>query len=232
MLTNRADLPGVIVALDFPDESEALALAERLGGLDVMFKVGLEAYSAGFGASLTRSLSGRGLPVFVDLKLLDIPATVERAAARTRECGATYLTVHAQRDALEAAVSGAGDTGILAVTLLTSVGAEELREGGTAASVEEHVVGRSALAAETGCAGVVCSPREAAAVRRAAGSGLRIVTPGIRPAGSGGDDQARTAGVAEAFAAGADHIVVGRPIRDAADPRKAAEGIVAEAAAT
>ncbi len=221
----------MIVALDFPAEPEALALADGLDGLDVMFKVGLEAYSAGFGASLTSTLAGRGQPVFVDLKLLDIPATVERAAARTSECGATYLTVHAQRAALEAAVSAAGDTGILAVTLLTSADAGSLRDDGIAGSVEEHVVGRSALAAETGCAGVVCSPREAAAVRRAAGAGLKIVTPGIRPAGAGDDDQARTSGVAEAFAAGADHIVVGRPIRDAADPRKAAEEIVAQAAA-
>ena len=224
-----SELPRVILALDVSTEDAALRLIDELAGMKCMYKIGLEAYCAGFGAGLARTLADRGVSVFADLKLLDIPSTVARAAAAVSECRPTYLTVHAQRPALEAAVAHAGDAGILAVTLLTSVDEADLRETGHVGSLEDFVVDKAKLAASAGCAGVVCSPNEAAAVRSVVGDRLRIVTPGIRPGNVVHGDQARVAGVADAFAGGADHIVVGRAVRDAPEPRKALEDILAQA---
>jgi orotidine-5'-phosphate decarboxylase len=222
----------LIAALDVPDVFAAARLASAVAPEVGMLKVGLELFVAEGPPVVEKA---RALaPVFLDLKLYDIPATVERAARAAARLGARLLTVHPDPDGatLRAAVQGAGDvTGILCVTLLTSISDEQVRTTGLAASAEDLVVRHAWLAVQAGCAGVVCSAQEAARVRRECGAGLQIVTPGIRPdwAAAPGD-QARVATPAEALRAGADRLVVGRPIRDAVDPRAAARRIVEEIA--
>jgi orotidine-5'-phosphate decarboxylase len=222
----------LIVALDLPSLDEALALVDRLRGACSRYKVGLELFSAaGPRAVETVCAASDGGRVFLDLKLHDIPETVKRAARSASHTGAELVTVHAAggRAMLAAAVEGAaagGATKVLAVTVLTSMDAATLAEVGTRAeSVTELVVRRALLARDAGCHGVVASPLEARAIRQALGPGFLIVAPGIRAAASG-DDQKRTAGAREAIAAGADAIVVGRPIRDAPDPRAAAVALI------
>jgi orotidine-5'-phosphate decarboxylase len=220
----------LIVALDFPAPEKARDFAGRLEGLPVTYKIGLELIYAG-GLTLARDLVARGRSVFLDAKLLDIPNTVERAAASASEIGVSFLTVHGQdRKTLEAAVRGRGGgrTKLLAITLLTSVDPADLRDQGIDASPEEIVLRRARLAADAGFDGVVASPREAAAIRREVGGKLLIVTPGIRPAGAAAADQARIATPGDAIRAGADYLVVGRPITAAADALAAANAIVAE----
>jgi orotidine-5'-phosphate decarboxylase len=193
-------------------------------------KIGLELIY-GDGLALARELVGRGRSVFLDAKLLDIPNTVERAAASAAALGAAFLTVHgADRKTLDAAIRGRGDapTKLLAITVLTSLDAADLAQQGITASPEQIVLRRARLAAEAGFDGVVASPREAPAIRKELGRDLLIVTPGIRPAGAATADQARTATPAEALRSGADYLVVGRPITGAADPLAAAEAILAE----
>lgn len=225
--------PGrLIVALDFPAPGQARALADALGDLPVTLKIGLELIYAG-GLGLVRELVEEGRSVFLDAKLLDIPNTVERAAASAAALGVTFLTVHGtDAKTLGAAVRGRGSraTRLLAITVLTSLDETDLREQGIAASAEEMVLRRARLAAEAGFDGVVASPQEAAAIRAAMGDRLLIVTPGIRPAGAASADQARVARPADALRAGADYLVVGRPITAAADPRAAAQAILAEMA--
>jgi len=221
----------LIAALDVPTADEARALAERLGDAVRFYKIGLELFTAGGYFGLLAWLRARGCGVFADLKLYDIPETVRRAVANLRSSGATFVTVHAERSILEAAAKEKGALKILAVTVLTSFDQKAIAEMGYTGSVEDLVVQRARAALECGCDGVIASGLEAARLKAEFGSRLLVVTPGVRPAGGGAQDQKRVVDVAQAFANGADYIVVGRPIRDAADPRAAAEAIQATIAA-
>lgn len=220
----------LIVALDVPTVGEARELIATLGESVGGYKIGLELLFAG-GFALAQELAGAGSFVFVDAKLLDIEATVERATASIARTGAEFLTVHAvDRKTLDAAARGRGDSSLklLGVTVLTNLGPADLVQQGTDIPPGELVLHRAMLAKEAGFSGVVASGLEAAAIRNAAGTGFFIVTPGIRPQGGATQDQARVATPASAIAAGADYLVVGRPITAAPDPRAAAEAIVAE----
>lgn len=218
----------LIVALDVPDAAEARALVERIGDAACFYKIGLELFTSGGYFELLEWLVARGNKVFADLKLYDIPETVRRAVANLRSSGATFLTVHGHRSILEAAAREKGAMKILAVTVLTSFDKSDLAEMGAGADVGALVLSRARHAMETGCDGVISSGLEAPAIKAEFGARLLVVTPGIRPAQGGRkDDQKRTVDVAQAFANGADYIVVGRPVRDAADPRAAAEAIQA-----
>jgi orotidine-5'-phosphate decarboxylase len=217
----------LIAALDVPSAAEARALAERLGEAVRFYKIGLELASAGGYIELLQWLAARGAQVFADLKLYDIPETVRRAVANLSASGASFLTVHAERSILEAAAREKGRLRILAVTVLTSFDQRSLAEMGYAGTVEDLVVQRARTALECGCDGVIASGLEAPRLKAEFGERLLVVTPGVRPAGALAQDQKRVVDVAQAFAAGADYIVVGRPIRDAADPRAAAEAIQA-----
>jgi orotidine-5'-phosphate decarboxylase len=219
----------LIVALDVPSADEAVRLMERMAGSVRFVKIGLELYTAA-GPPIVRRAIALGKRVFLDLKFLDIDETVRRATAQVADLGVDFLTVHANRKALQAAVKGRGSGGLklLAVTVLTNFDSADLHDMGIQWSVADLVVARAKLAAEVGCDGVVASGEEPAAIRQKVGAGLTIVTPGIRPAGKGMDDHARATTPSQAITAGADYLVVGRPIRDAADPRAAADLIVAE----
>jgi orotidine-5'-phosphate decarboxylase len=220
----------LIAALDVPDAARARAYAERLGEAVRFYKIGLELFTAGGYFELLGWLKGRGGKVFADLKLYDIPETVRRAVANLRASGAEFLTVHAERSIMEAAAREKGALKLLAVTVLTSFDQKNLAEMGYAGSVEDLVLARARAALESGCDGVIASALEAPRLKAEFGARLLVVTPGIRPAGSAMGDQKRAVDVAQAFASGADYIVVGRPIRDAADPRAAAEAIQASIA--
>ncbi|HSA88646.1 MAG TPA: orotidine-5'-phosphate decarboxylase [Burkholderiales bacterium] len=217
----------LIAALDVPTAAEARALVERLGDSVRFYKIGLELATADGYFELLGWLAARGHKVFADLKLYDIPETVRRAVANVRRHGAAFLTVHGHRPVMEAAAHEKGAMKILAVTVLTSFDQRDVAEMGASLTLEHLVLARARAAAETGCDGVICSGLEARALKRELGDRLLLVTPGIRPAAGRGDDQKRTVDVAQAFANGADYIVVGRPIRDAADPRAAAQAIQA-----
>jgi len=221
---------GLIVALDVETLDAAEALAERLAGVADWLKVGLELFTA-VGPAGVRALARRA-PIMLDLKLHDIPETVARATARAAELGVGLLTVHTAggRKMLEAAAKARGATKLLGVTVLTSMDDHDLAEVGTGPSVGSVVARRAALAVAAGLQGVVAAVTDAAAVRAAVPRDFLIVTPGVRPAGSAAGDQKRIATPAAARAAGADLIVVGRPIRDAADPRAAAAAILSELA--
>ena len=222
-----------IVALDVPSAREAAAAVAKIGDAVSFYKVGLELFIAD-GRETLAMLRGEGKRVFLDLKLHDIPRTVERAVASCMSLGADLLTIHAQGS--EAMVAGAAravaaagaDTKILAVTLLTSLDAADLAKLGVSRTPEEEVVALGRLAAGAGAHGLVCSPREAAALRSALGPDVILVTPGVRPAGGDVGDQKRVATPADAIRAGATHIVVGRPVLAAPDPRAAALAIRAE----
>jgi orotidine-5'-phosphate decarboxylase len=217
----------LIVALDVPSAKEARALAEQLGDAVRFYKIGLELFTAEGYFELLAWLTARGNKVFADLKLYDIPETVRRAVANLRAHGATFLTVHGHRSVMEAAAREKGAMNILAVTVLTSFDQRDFAEFETRKTVQDLVLSRARGAAETGCDGVIASGLEAKPLKEAFGERLLVVTPGIRPAVSKGDDQKRTVDVAQAFANGADYIVVGRPVRDAKDPRAAAAAIQA-----
>jgi len=225
------------IALDGSDRHWILAAARALAPEAGWLKIGLEAFAA-HGPELVVEVAGIGPRIFLDLKLHDIPATVERAAANCAACGAAMLTVHAAggRRMLQAALAGAAagaapSPQVVAVTLLTSLDREALAELGESRSPEELVLARAALARGAGLAGVVASALEAAALRRSCGPGFMIVTPGIRPAAAAADDQRRVLTPAAALAAGSDLLVVGRPVTAAADPAAAARAILAEMAA-
>ena len=223
----------IIVALDVPSVEEAKQLVAKLEGSVGVYKIGLELLFAG-GFQLARELADEGLNVFVDAKLLDIEATVERATVTIAKSGAQFLTVHAlDAKTLDAAVRGRGESPLklLGVTVLTNLTTADLAEQGSAMPPLALVQRRADLARDAGFDGVVASGREAAALRERLRGEFLIVTPGIRSKGASVDDQARTVSPSEAIAAGADYIVVGRPITRAADPRKAAEAIAAEIAA-
>ena len=217
----------LIVALDVPSASEARAMVERLGDAVSFYKVGLELSTTGQYYELVEWLVARGKRVFCDLKLHDIPETVRRAVANLRGRGVTFLTVHADRGVMAAAVKERGDVKILAVTVLTSTGQADLAEQGYSGKLEDLVIKRAGAAAETGCDGVITSGLEVSSLRARYGDKLLFVTPGIRPVGSDAGDQKRVVDVAQAFKNGADYIVVGRPVRDAKDPKAAAEAIQA-----
>jgi orotidine-5'-phosphate decarboxylase len=220
----------IVVALDVPTMDEAVGLAGRLAGHVGWFKVGLELFSA-HGPEVVVAVREHG-PVFLDVKLHDIPTTVERAAQRIAALDVGLLTVHAAGGAtmVRAAVDGLGDAGqILAVTVLTSMSDADLGAVG-APPAAEQVPSLARLAVGAGAPGLVCAPRDLVGVRDAVGTGTLLVTPGIRPAGVGDDDHARAATPASAIADGADLLVVGRPITRAADPVAAADTIAIELA--
>jgi orotidine-5'-phosphate decarboxylase len=218
----------LIVALDASTPEEARALVAKLGDAVGFYKIGLELAMTG-GLGLGRELVHNGKRVFLDMKLLDIENTVERATRNAAAIGATFLTVHAlDLKTLRAAMAGKAGTslGILGVTVLTNLDAADLREQGIAATAADLVARRAALAREAGCEGVVASGHEAAGVRAVVGPGMAIVTPGIRLPGEAAGDQARVATPEQAIAAGADYLVVGRPINGAKDPAHSAEAFV------
>jgi orotidine-5'-phosphate decarboxylase len=225
--------PRLIVALDVPLRAEAESIVERLGDSVVFYKVGLQLLATG-GMDMARDLKRRGRSVFLDWKLHDIGATVEKATAAIAASGAgDFLTVHAEPQVLAAAVRGRADAPlkILGVTVLTSLTGQDLAEIGYSASVEALVERRVRQVLAAGADGVIVSPREAAMARRIGGPDLLVVTPGVRPAWAGLDDQARAETPAHTLEQGASHIVCGRPITAAADPRAAALAIAEEMAA-
>ena len=219
----------LIVALDVPTAEEARKLVTQLDGVVSFFKVGLELYTA-TGPEFARWLVSQEKKVFLDLKFLDIGETVRRATREAARLGASFLTVHESGKAVASAVEGCRGTDlkILAVTVLTSMDASDLAETGINCSVEELVLRRAKRALESGCHGVIASGLEARKIREMAGDRLLIVTPGIRASGTSADEQKRAVTPAEAIRAGADYLVVGRPIKQAANPRDAALGILEE----
>jgi orotidine-5'-phosphate decarboxylase len=219
----------LIIALDVASTEEAERLVSRIGEAGVFYKIGMELVYAG-GLPLVQRLVGESKKVFVDLKLHDIPNTVERATAQIARLGASFLTIHAYPQTMKAALAGAAGSKLklLGVTVLTSMNDKDLVEAGYASGVETTVVHRARQAKSRGLTGLVLSPREVRMVRGVVGNHLILVTPGIRPKGSGAGDQKRVMTPAEAVAAGADHIVVGRPVTEAQDPKAAATAIIAE----
>jgi orotidine-5'-phosphate decarboxylase len=220
----------LIVALDVTSAEAALQLIAQLGSLISFYKVGLELYAAA-GPEFVRSLVAQDKKVFLDLKFFDIGETVRRATRQAARMGATFLTVHEGGITVSSAIAGAqgSDLKILAVTVLTSMDESDLHETGISWNMEDLVMRRARKALEAGCHGVIASGQDAGNIRKLAGGGTPlIVTPGIRPAGSSLDDQKRAATPAGAIQAGADYVVVGRPIRDAKDPHAAAQQILNE----
>lgn len=226
--------PRLIVPLDLPTRSEAVAMVETLGDAISFYKIGLQLLAVG-GMELAVDLKARGYSIFLDWKLHDIGATVEKAAAAIIGSGACdLLTVHAEPQVLRAAVKGRGghsQSKILGVTVLTSLDDQDLADMGYGLGVEALVARRISQVIDSGADGVVASPHEAAIARRLGGPDFLVVTPGIRPAGSSLDDQARAATPASSLGSGASHLVCGRPITAAPDPRTAALAIIAEMAA-
>jgi len=222
------DRERLIFAMDVPDAEAARRLAEQLGDSVQFYKLGLELCMAGGYFELLDWMVARGKKVFVDLKFFDVPATVASAVRNLTGRGVTYATVHGNQGIMEAAAAAKGDVKILAVTVLTSLDRGDLDDLGFGCDVDQLVLSRARRALEAGCDGVISSGLEAKALRAGVDDKLIVVTPGIRPVENRpADDQKRVVNVEQAFAYGADHIVVGRPIRDAADPRAAAEAIQA-----
>ena len=221
----------LIVPLDLPGVAEAEAMVERLGDTVTFYKIGYQLAYAG-GLPLIGRLAGAGKKVFADLKLHDIGNTVARGVESVARLGATFLTVHAYPQTMKAAVEGSAGSGlqILAVTVLTSYDDGDLHAAGYRLNVADLVEARAQQAQVLGIDGLVCSPEEAASVRKIVGHQMKLVTPGIRPAGADAGDQKRIMTPARAIAAGADYLVVGRPITSAADPKSAADAIQAEVA--
>ena len=219
----------LILALDVPSSAEADRLLDHVDDQIRFVKIGLELYTAA-GPQMVERVIDRGKRVFLDLKFLDIEETVRRATARVAAMGVDLLTVHANRKALAAAVQGRGTSSLklLAVTVLTNFDSQDLRDMGIQHSLQELVSARALLASEVGCDGVVASGEEAGVLRPKVGPRFLIVTPGVRPAGKGVDDHARVTTPTQTIAAGADYLVIGRPIRDAVDPGAAAAAILRE----
>ena len=227
--TNIAPRDRLIVALDLPNVAAAEAMIARLGDSVTFYKIGYQLAYAG-GLPLVRQLAGAGKKVFADLKLHDIGNTVARGAESVAALGATFLTVHAYPQTMKAAVeaSAGSDLKILAVTVLTSYDDGDLHAAGYRLGVSDLVEARAQQAQVLGVDGLVCSPEEAAALHRIVGHQMVLVTPGIRPAGTASGDQKRIMTPARAISAGADYLVVGRPVMEVADPKAAAEAIQAE----
>ncbi len=233
---DKAPRDYIIFALDLPGEDEAKKYIDMLSGRVGLFKVGLELFIQS-GPAIVRHIKEDGRSdVFLDLKLHDIPATVERAMARIADLGVAFATVHCGEnpDMLKAAAAGAdGRVGVLGVTVLTSVSGDHLRSAGFLPEFGDDprslVLKRARMAKDAGCDGVICSGQEARRIKKALGNDFKAVTPGIRPfSGNPSDDQQRVVTPAAAVAAGADYLVIGRPIRDAQDPAAAAERIADE----
>jgi orotidine-5'-phosphate decarboxylase len=221
----------MIVALDFGSVEEARQLVAKLSDEASFYKIGMQLVFAG-GLSLIEELTKQKKRVFLDMKLLDIDNQVSGGVGSIAKLGVTFTTIHAYPKAMRAAVDAAqkasGRVGLLAVTALTSMSDADLKDAGYGESAAALVARRAKEARDTGMHGIVCSPLEAALVRRIVGEGLAIVTPGVRPSGSDTGDQRRTMTPRQAIAAGADYLVIGRPITAAADPVAAARAVVAE----
>jgi orotidine-5'-phosphate decarboxylase len=219
----------LIVALDLSSVDDARALVGKIGSAASFYKIGYQLAYAG-GLSFAEELIDAGKRVFFDFKLHDIPNTVEEGVRSLARLSATFLTVHAYPQTMQAAVAGRADSdlNLLAVTVLTSYNDADAAAAGYAGPVADLVAARSAQARDIGVDGIVCAAPEAGRVRAIVGSARLIVTPGIRPVGDARSDQKRVVTPAEALRAGADYIVVGRPITAAADPRQAAEAIIEE----
>jgi len=219
----------VIVALDLSDVDAAEKAVWTLGDSINFYKIGYELVMSG-GLSLAEDLVHSGKKVFLDMKLHDIGNTVMHATSQAAKLGATFLTVHAFPQTMRAAVEGRADSDLelLAVTVLTSWDDDDLKDAGYAATVPELVARRAAQAEAIGIDGLVCAPAEAKDLRQRLGAKMMLVTPGIRPVGSEKGDQKRTMSPSDAIKAGADYMVVGRPILAAEDPKAAAEAIVEE----
>ena len=219
----------LIVALDLPSVAQARAMVERLGDAVSFYKIGMELTYSG-GLPLAEELVRAGKKVFLDLKLHDIPNTVARATEQVANLGATFLTIHAYPQTMKAARQALGNSPLklLAVTVMTSYDDGDLREAGFALGVKDLVARRASQARDCGVHGLILSAEEAQAMRALTGPGMLLVTPGIRPAGADVADQKRVMTPARAIAAGADHLVIGRPVTQAVDPKTAAEAIVAE----
>ena len=216
----------LIFAMDVAEPAQARALAERLGDSVQFYKLGLEMMMSGGYFELMDWMVARGKKVFADLKFFDVPATVAAAVRQLSSRGVTFATVHGNQGIMEAAAGAKGNVKILAVTVLTSLDRGDLDDLGFACDVEKLVISRARRAFEAGCDGVVASGLELPALRRAVDNRLLVITPGIRPVDNRPvDDQKRVVTVEQAFRDGADYIVIGRPIRDAADPKQAAEAI-------
>jgi orotidine-5'-phosphate decarboxylase len=222
----------LIVALDVPEAEAADDLVARLGEAVTFYKIGMELVYGGEGLALAQRLIAAGKRVFIDLKLHDIPNTVERATRQIACLGATFLTVHAYPQTMSAAKAGAAGSGlkILGVTVLTSSDDADLKEAGYALGVRDLVGRRAVQAREAGIDGLILSPQELTGTRAAVGRDFLLVTPGIRAAGGAIGDQKRVMSAGEAIAAGADYLVVGRPVTQAADPQAAAVAIAREMA--
>jgi orotidine-5'-phosphate decarboxylase len=216
----------LIFALDVPSADEAKRRVTELGDAVRFYKLGLELFMAGGYFELLRWLGDRGCKTFVDLKFFDVPETVQRAVSALKQHPATFVSVHGNDGILEAACRERGELKILAVTVLTSLDRKDLEDLGFQCEPRDLVLSRARRALALGCDGVISSGLEAEPLREHLGSKFLIVTPGIRPVENRPeDDQKRVTSPEEAFSKGADYIVVGRPIRDAASPRKAAEEI-------
>lgn len=222
----------LIFALDVPTKAEALEWIDRLGDAVTFYKLGLEFCMSGQYFEVLDLLVARGKKVFADLKFSDVPATVRGAVANLSRSGATFCTLHGTSSVYVEAVKVRGSMKLLAVTVLTSCGPEDVAEMGWPGATEDLVSMRARKAVDAGIDGLICSGQEAARLRRELGPAPLLVTPGIRAASEcGTDDQKRTMTLEKAFRAGADYIVVGRPIRKAADPRATATAMQAEIAA-
>jgi orotidine-5'-phosphate decarboxylase len=219
----------LILALDLPTLGDAEAMIERTRGAVGVYKVGYQLAFAG-GLGLAERLARAGTPVFLDMKLHDIGNTVGSGVASVARTGVRFLTVHAYPQTMQAAVAARGNSGlkILAVTVLTSYGDDDLSAAGYAHKVSDLAAQRAAQARDLGIDGLVCSAEEAARLRGIIGADMLLVTPAIRPSGTAAGDQKRIMTPAKAIAAGADYLVVGRPILQASDPRAAADAIVTE----
>lgn len=231
-MKQRIQMPAkqrLIVALDLPDADQAKELVDTLTPDVEFFKVGLELFLAA-GFPMLQHILDKGCQVMLDLKFYDVPNTVAAAVRQVAGRGASLATLHGDPAIMRAAAKHGGDCGLLAVTALTSLSQQDLQAMGFHGSVEQLVLERARMAQDAGLTGVVCSPMEVALLRRELGWGLRIVTPGVRPASHapGDDDQKRVATPGKAIADGADHIVMGRPIRQADDPRAMAREVLAE----
>ena len=224
--------PRLIVPLDLPSAGEARTMVEAIGDAVSFYKVGLELFAGGEGMALARELKAAGKQVFLDWKLHDIGTTVQRAAAVIAQSGCDFLTVHGEPQVMASAVRGRGASGlkILAVTVLTSLSDEDLAETGYHETARALVERRIHQAIAAGCDGVIASPHEAELARSLGGRDFLVVTPGVRPDWAAKNDQARAATPREALAAGASHIVCGRPIIAANDPQAAARRVAGEMA--
>ena len=230
-MTKPSPRDRLIVALDLADTTAAQSMVARLGDAVTFYKIGLE-LTYGGGLALAKDLVAQGKQVFLDLKLHDIPNTVARATEQVAQIGATFLTVHAFPQTMKAAAGalGASPMKLLAVTVMTSYDDADLAEAGYGLGVKDLVSRRAKQAQAAGVHGLILSAEEVAAMRAQLGPDMLLVTPGIRPAGAALADQKRVMTPAEAIRAGSDYLVVGRPVTQAADPKAAAEAIVAEIA--